>query len=952
MHEGAKLEHVTARWGLIPPHQSHCCLPRQRTNASLPQVLSCICISISHRSSAFHRIERRTTRRHNATMAPRHQHTFTLVPNPLGMQGLVARSAALDRDDAPHSKPPMTSKQAQKLYREATRGPRLSKAEQRRIEREEQERIRRELEKDRQANKARVLREKKKTKEREAAEEKRRRGLPLVTVRPSQGTIEGFVRGAGRKREAGAGAGAKERSETPEVVAAEKGDGGRESKRRRLSQRDGFDGTAVVDKGVERTTVPEKTGHEDTPRHEKTTGHDGMTRHEEVTRARHQEDTEHGNDKARPGAKSREEEHPRHKGRLRQEEAPSHEQNTGRKNKVEQEENENTRHEDKAEDKERAGHDLEVRHEKRRCEETPSKTPALQPRRQVTPVHGPWCEKTISTTPKAQADELAKPQLPNTTPGNKQKQTPKLPPTKTLTHPPLPHQRPSPQPQPAQHSTARKPLQETPNGLNRARTVSAAGSTSKFVSPHTPALTAPRLPTSSTVPTFRQPRPATPTARVQKPQFVPPHLRSAATHQRPSCPAAAITNQQKRKPADDFTAAPPTSTQLFVMTHLDELCPSPSQEARELRGDPPAAVVEPPRPRPSRPPLAGFAAKPATRPRPLARQVTDVNASMAPPPRPPAVKPATVKPATVKPPEPADIPFVSTQDLFLSSQDIRDVEEPTTTPSKTGGNWSSGRPPPFKHRSVVQRPSPLSGTQSRAPTQDTAPKFLARRTPVPSGQSTCARPNEPQQQRGGRGAAAPGQALNNQATTEQAVPTQTPVPPRPGAPREGRPPLDQKMNVAQQNAAQQNAATPQAAPPRHPSPEKPRYFTSSGSGVEFLLALDRSRKTHEDEERKRRFDAARRGLRNQSAEAERHSGVQDEVVQSKAAETAPGPAMGGQGQVLGPRSQVPESGTRVTSQDKAATDVLVTTHTASQETDYGDLELDSIDFEDLGLCLC
>ncbi|SPQ26254.1 1ea6d326-aa2d-483c-943c-e5ba6071ba7f [Thermothielavioides terrestris] len=132
-------------------------------------------------------------------MAPSRQHTFTLVPNPLGVQGLMSRPAS-----GPESKPPMTSKQAQKLYRQATRGPRLSKAEQRRIEREEQERIRRELAKDKQAAKARALREKKKAKEQQVLEEKRRRGLPLVDVRPSQDTISRFVRGngAGKKRDA------------------------------------------------------------------------------------------------------------------------------------------------------------------------------------------------------------------------------------------------------------------------------------------------------------------------------------------------------------------------------------------------------------------------------------------------------------------------------------------------------------------------------------------------------------------------------------------------------------------------------------------------------------------------------------------------------------------------------------------------------------------------------
>ncbi|EAQ88768.1 hypothetical protein CHGG_05387 [Chaetomium globosum CBS 148.51] len=107
-----------------------------------------------------------------------------MVPNPLGMQGLMGRPTT-----GPESKPPMTSKQAQKLYREATRGPRLSRAEQRRVEREEQDRIRRELDRDRQTTRARALRDRKKEKEQRVLEDKRRKGLPLVEPRASQDTI-------------------------------------------------------------------------------------------------------------------------------------------------------------------------------------------------------------------------------------------------------------------------------------------------------------------------------------------------------------------------------------------------------------------------------------------------------------------------------------------------------------------------------------------------------------------------------------------------------------------------------------------------------------------------------------------------------------------------------------------------------------------------------------------
>jgi hypothetical protein len=73
----------------------------------------------------------------------------------------------------------------------------VSKAELRRQERAEQERIRRELEKEKAASKAKALREKKRAKEQAEREEKKKKGLPLVNVRPSQDTIARFVRGNG-----------------------------------------------------------------------------------------------------------------------------------------------------------------------------------------------------------------------------------------------------------------------------------------------------------------------------------------------------------------------------------------------------------------------------------------------------------------------------------------------------------------------------------------------------------------------------------------------------------------------------------------------------------------------------------------------------------------------------------------------------------------------------------
>ena len=97
----------------------------------------------------------------------------------------------------------MTSKQAQKLYREATRGPKRTKAEQRQYEKAEQERIKRELKeeeeqrkKEAEASRARTARERKKAKDkdREDADRAARRhqGLPAIACRASQDTISRF----------------------------------------------------------------------------------------------------------------------------------------------------------------------------------------------------------------------------------------------------------------------------------------------------------------------------------------------------------------------------------------------------------------------------------------------------------------------------------------------------------------------------------------------------------------------------------------------------------------------------------------------------------------------------------------------------------------------------------------------------------------------------------------
>ncbi|KAH7041350.1 uncharacterized protein B0I36DRAFT_344962 [Microdochium trichocladiopsis] len=126
------------------------------------------------------------------------QNTFSVVPN--------YPSANNRNDDDPTarpSRPAMTTKQAKKAYQKANRGPKLSKAEIRRQELLEQDRIRKEAEKERNQARARLARDRKREKEENERAEKKKKGLPLVSVRPSQDTIARFVRGFSAPRQAG-----------------------------------------------------------------------------------------------------------------------------------------------------------------------------------------------------------------------------------------------------------------------------------------------------------------------------------------------------------------------------------------------------------------------------------------------------------------------------------------------------------------------------------------------------------------------------------------------------------------------------------------------------------------------------------------------------------------------------------------------------------------------------
>lgn len=118
-------------------------------------------------------------------------------------------------DDASDGAPghAMTSKQARKSYLERTRGPKMTKDEQRVEERRLQAEIRRDIkrrdqeekkaqERERAQARAKAQRERAKAKDEADKAAKRKAGKPLKPPRPSQATILGFMRGNGAKKRA------------------------------------------------------------------------------------------------------------------------------------------------------------------------------------------------------------------------------------------------------------------------------------------------------------------------------------------------------------------------------------------------------------------------------------------------------------------------------------------------------------------------------------------------------------------------------------------------------------------------------------------------------------------------------------------------------------------------------------------------------------------------------
>lgn len=212
-----------------------------------------------------------------------------------------------------------------------------------------------------------------------------------------------------------------------------------------------------------------------------------------------------------------------------------------------------------------------------------------------------------------------------------------------------------------------------------------------------------RAPYSPIVPAFKPTAVSTGSTTFQRPKFL-------SKNANPSTPA----NPGVHTAGPGVGMELPLSTQRFLEIHLDSVLPSPSQEERELQecsAAPPTrpAFVSPrpvmtPRPQPpqfkSRPPVPLFSRTPVPKPDPAPRQSL-------------SVKPIRLQAVAQMDDQ---MPFLSTQDLTFSSQDIREVED-SDTPSKPPPKPPVGpRPSPLSKNipSLVQANPPRSGLSSMA----------------------------------------------------------------------------------------------------------------------------------------------------------------------------------------------------------------------------------------------
>lgn len=748
-------------------------------------------------------------------MAPK-QKTFELIPTTVGLQDRGGLQHAAQ--DAPMGKPPMTTKQVKKAYRKANKGPKLSKAEQRRIELMEQDRIRKEFEKERNQARARTARDRKKAKQDKEKEDRKRKGLPLVDVHPSQDTISRFVRGAG---------GGKSKVDVTTT----------------LLLNPILEATKEEDTEFANESDSAIDADEELQEQQEGGGFCGDDNDSNDNEARDEE-----NIAPIPDIEEREAKRPRlslgrhNSASIEEEELPARHHPGGPLAKAKMAQAESVSRatsvdiDDPVNDdllQEQLIADIVLASSRKLLSSSPNGEGACVEHKPEPPREPSPAIDTIASVPPPVQQLPAKPLTeivnPATSVPPKMQQLPAKP-----AQQPVDRKAPArPYPQPARPPLARPLL---------SRQGDSARGGSSFQKPASPFLSVgrPRPPFQSPgapvqPPKFKTPSAGPPNYNPAKPKFLPKHFRT---------PQACPPGRQgfTTRPADNVL---PTSTQLFLLDHVDEFFPSPSQEKHELLEEQKAQketmkTKALPRIETSLLPTV-VAAKAKSSDSHVAQQFRKLD------PRPSVIEPTF------------DFP-ISTQDFTFSSQDMRDIE----TPSKSRRE--------FRTRSTLERHNELQEETSTA---------LAEETCCQAKESRLSGARRSQDAHDFRTRP----ALASQATTS-----------RGGSASQQLPVKSQASSIAKQEAPA-------------PSPPKKRMFGSSGPGAEVLVAMERSY------QQSRREDRAR--------EEERR--VQERLLMSESKRIAHVPVAPIQEDAKSKQNALVV---------KDSTDIV-----ASQETDYGDIDI-------------
>lgn len=628
--------------------------------------------------------------------------------------------------------PPMTTKQVKKLHRQANKGPKLSKAEQRRIELMEQDRIRKEFEKERAQARARTARDRKKAKEEKEKEERRRQGLPLVNVHPSQDTISRFVRPTGTKRDSTG------RDARLDTVREDNNDTSTEAE----------SGADAGDEGEE-ADEDREDGASDKENQDLVDG-------SEVERQAKKPRLSPPDAKTQEGMESRPRPYP-----------------PGAVAKIAQD-------------------------------------PAAMSDSRASSVDtdDPINETLLEKQLMADLVLASSRSVANRGPAKKSPSADPVPPrapspsamSAASKEPPRPHPLP-PNPQHPQRIYSPGKPNHPPSSAGSASHVKShlsGGTFKKPVSPYVPMM---HLRPGTRSPAFRvQPAPPrfkSPAVQhnypTERPRFLPKHIQTP--QQRQPCPNP---GPLKHTTVDSL---PPSNTQMFLLDHVDELFPSPSQEAQELsealpvrggsisttqQGKEPNAFDDPTNPLSVCKPYSG-------------------TESLPPPPRPLAWSKEA----------PLDLTFC-TQELFISSQDIRDIE----TPSKVRGPLAA---------KTLRRDGPEPRMNSNVTCCAAAPAALVE-GPDSQADKPCA------------------SATLNRSSHKNRKSQAIPCPPSSHG---------QCLSTKRPRATPRPSATTPAIQEPGPkaisqiSPPKKRMFGSSGPGAEALVAMERSYQQSRREQRAR-----------------------------------------------------------------------------------------------------